>query len=141
MTPDAPASPVPRPPAPAAPHPLVPLWVAGLYREASASVRAGLLECLLRPVGLLGLVAVAGGVFATVRQRHGWQGLEVTVDDTQLVTEDHVYQLALYLQEAAPQGLARLGELLSQQPAALATVSGVLLLEALRQRRRHGDLG
>jgi hypothetical protein len=129
----------PQTPAAAAPHPLVPLWVAGLYREASGSVRAGLLECLLRPVGMLGLVAVAGGVFAALRQRHGWQALEVTVEDTRQVTEDHVYQLALYLQEAAPQGLARLADLLSQQPAALATVSGALLLEALRQRRRLGD--
>lgn len=121
--------------APASPA-LLPLWTAGLYREASAELRARLIECLMRPMGALGLVAVAGGVFAAVRQRHGWQQLQVTPDDTASVSADHVYQLAGYLQEAAPQAFDLLGRWLGSQPAALATVSGVLLWQALRQRPR-----
>ena len=51
---------------------LVPLWVAGLYRDAPAGLRVQLLERLLRPMGVLGLVAVADGVFAALRHL-GWE--------------------------------------------------------------------
>ena len=117
-----------------APQALLPLWVAGLYREAQAGLRAQLLERLLRPMGLLGLVAVAGGVFAALRQRHGWTSAEVTVEDTASVSADHVFQLVCYLQERTPQALGALSDLLSSQPAALATVSGALLWDLLRRR-------
>lgn len=112
---------------------LLPLWTAGLYREAGSELKARLMACLMRPMGALGLVAVAGGVFAAVRHRHGWSQLQVTPEDTQQITADHIFQLASYLQEAAPQAFVQLGQLLTDQPAALATVSGVLLWQLLRR--------
>lgn len=120
------------PPAGAPSPALLPLWTAGLYKEASTELKTRLIECLMQPMGALGLVAVAGGVFAAVRQRHGWQRLQVTAEDTARVTADHIYQLAGYLQEAAPQAFVQVGQLLGEHPAALATVSGVLLWQALR---------
>ena len=115
---------------------LLPLWVAGLYRHAQAGLRAQLLERLLRPMGVLGLVAVADGVFAALRHRHGWQRLQVTVEDTALVSADQVFQLAAYLQERSPEAFQALGDLLAHQPAALATVSGALLWDLLRRGGR-----
>ena len=53
-------------------------------------------------------------------------------EDTAGISADHVYQLAGYLQEAAPQAFDSLGRMLWGQPAVLATVSGVLLLHLLR---------
>ena len=111
---------------------LLPLWTAGLYKEAGTELKTRLIECLMQPMGALGLVAVAGGVFAAVRQRHGWQRLQVTAEDTARVTADHIYQLAGYLQETAPQAFVQLGQLLGEHPAALATVSGVLLWQVIR---------
>jgi hypothetical protein len=109
----------------------LPDCVAELYRCAPATTRAMLLECLVRPVGLLALVAVADGVFAALRQRHGWQRLQVTVEDTASVTAEHVYQLATYLQQATPEVFRHLGKLLADNPAALTTLGGVLLLQTL----------
>lgn len=115
---------------------LLPLWVASLYRDAHAGLRAQLLERLLRPMGVLGLVAVADGVFAALRHRHGWQRLQVTAEDTAVVSADQVFQLATYLQERTPEALASLSELLASHPAALATVSGALLWDVLRRSGR-----
>jgi len=115
---------------------LLPLWVAGLYRDAHAGLRVQLLERLLRPMGVLGLVAVADGVFAALRHRHGWQRLQVTAEDTAAVSADHVFQLAAYLQERTPEALSSLSDLLASHPAALATVSGALLWDLLRRSSR-----
>jgi hypothetical protein len=117
---------------------LLPLQISRLYVEASADFKTKLLECLMRPMGALGLVAVADGVFAMLRHRHGWQRLQVTAEDTFAVSADHVYQLAGYLQESAPEVFRQVGQLLADNPAALATVSGVLLLQALRAARSAG---
>jgi len=119
--------------APNQPGALLPLWVSGLYAEAGADFKAKLLECLMRPMGALGLVAVASGVFAALRNRHGWQRLQVTVEDTGAVSADHVYQLASYLHQATPEVFQQVAALLTDNPAALTTVSGVLLLQALRR--------
>lgn len=115
---------------------LLPLWVAALYRDAHAGLRAQLLERLLRPVGVLGLVAVADGVFAALRHRHGWYDAQITAEDTAAVSADHVFQLAAYLQERTPGALASLTDLLATHPAALATVSGALLWDLLRRGGR-----
>ena len=111
---------------------LLPLWVAGLYREAQAGLRAQLIERLMRPLGLLGLVAVADGAFAALRQRHGWMNAEITAEDTQSINADQVFELASCLQERAPEAFSLVAELLSSERAALATVSGMLLWQALR---------
>lgn len=126
----------PSSPSPVVNRALVPLWVAGLYRDAHAGLRVQLLERLLRPMGVLGLVAVADGVFAALRHRHGWQRLQVTTEDTAAVSADHVFQLAAYLQERAPEALTSLTDLLASHPAALATVSGALLWDLLRRSSR-----
>jgi hypothetical protein len=108
---------------------LVPLYVSG--------VRAELIQCLMRPVGALGLVAVAGGVFAGVRQRHGWAQLQVTIEDAARISADQVLELAAYLQQTTPEIFARVGELVGSQPALAGSLSAVLLLHVLRRARRR----
>ncbi|WP_374676092.1 hypothetical protein [Ideonella sp.] len=116
---------------------LVPLYVAGVYREAPARLRAPLLECLLRPVGALGLVAVAGGAFAAVRHRHGWDSLQVTLEDTARISAEQVLELSAYLQQTTPEVFRQVGELVAQQPAlASSGLSAALLLSVLRRGRR-----
>ncbi|MBK7617328.1 MAG: hypothetical protein KA375_06590 [Vitreoscilla sp.] len=89
--------------------------VAELYRSAEPSVKAKLLECLLRPLGALALVAVAGGVFGALRSRHGWQRLQVLEDDTLEISAEQVRELACYLQQSAPEVFASLAEMLRRQ--------------------------
>ena len=89
--------------------------VAELYRSAEAPVKAKLLECLLRPLGALALVAVAGGVFGALRSRHGWQRLQVLEDDTLEISAEQVRELACYLQQSAPEVFPVLAEMLRRQ--------------------------
>ena len=116
---------------------LVPLYVSGVFREAPVSFRAQLIETLMRPMGALGLVAVSNGVFAAVRQRHGWERLQVTLDDAVRITADQVLELSSYLQQAAPEVFRSVGELVSSQPAVAGGLSAILLLHALRTLRRR----
>lgn len=110
---------------------LVPLYVSGVYREAPSTVRAQLIECLMKPMGALGLVAVANGVFAALRQRHGWHQLQVTLDDAARITGDQVLELSSYLQQTAPEVFQKVGDLVSRQPALTGSLSAMLLLHVL----------
>jgi len=116
---------------------LVPLYVSGVYREAPPTLRAQLIECLMRPMGALGLVAVAGGAFAALRQRHGWQTLHVTLDDATRITADQVMELSLYLQQATPEVFRQVADLVADQPLAVGGLSAVLLLQLLRRPHRR----
>ena len=116
---------------------LVPLYVSGVYREAPPTLRAQLIECLMRPMGALGLVAVAGGAFAALRQRHGWQTLQVTLDDATRITADQVMELSLYLQQATPEVFRQVADLVADQPLAVGGLSAVLLLQLLRHPYRR----
>ncbi|HEV8692083.1 MAG TPA: hypothetical protein VGQ91_17395 [Ideonella sp.] len=116
---------------------LVPLYVSGVFREAPTSLRAQLIECLMRPMGALGLVAVANGVFAALRQRHGWHHLQVTLDDATRITGDQILELAAYLQQTAPEVFGQVGDLVSRQPALAGSLSAVLLLHVLHRTMRR----
>jgi hypothetical protein len=116
---------------------LVPLYVSGVFREAPADFRAQLVECLMRPMGALGLVAVANGAFAAVRQRHGWDHLQVTLDDATRISADQVLELSAYLQQTAPDVFRQVAELVSRQPAVASGLSAMLLLHVVRSLQRR----
>lgn len=111
--------------------------VARVYAESSAPTRAHLLESLVRPLGALALVAVAGGTFAALRQRNGWESLRVTLDDTVRVNAGQVQDLASYLLQSAPEALGQLADVLTDNPLALPSLSVLLLLQALQSLPRH----
>jgi len=116
---------------------LVPLYVAGVFREAPVDFRVQLVECLMRPMGALGLVAVANGVFAAVRQRHGWDRLQVTLDDTARISADQVLELSTYLQQTAPDVFGQVADMVSRQPAVASGLSAMLLLHVVRSLQRR----
>jgi len=120
------------------PSELMPLWVSDVYAESPAELRARLLECLLKPVGVLGLVAVAGGAFAALRQRTGWQRVNVTLEDTLSYTADQVLELATYIQQSTPDVFGHIADLLVSSPTALGGLSAVLLLHAPRRKDSAG---
>jgi len=113
--------------------------VARVYAESDRETRVHLLESLLRPLGALALMAVAGGAFAALRQRNGWASLRVTLDDAVRVNAGQVQDLATYVLQAAPDALAQLADVLTDSPVVLPSLSVLLLLQALRKLPgRHG---
>ena len=113
----------------------VPVLVAALYDEAPASLRQRLLNHLLRPVGPLALVAVAAGAFARLLPAERWTSAQVQLDDVWAIRPEQVLDLARYVEQKAPEMLWRLPEILASSPVMLTTLSGALLLVALRARR------
>jgi len=55
--------------------------VAEIYELAPPDVRVKMLEHLMRPLGVLALVAVANGAFAKIRLRSGLYRQKLSVDD------------------------------------------------------------
>jgi hypothetical protein len=114
----------------------VPVLVAALYDEAPVGLRQRLLNHLLGPVGPLALVALATGAFARLLPAERWSGAHARLDDVLSIRADQVLDLARYVQQKSPELLWRLPEIIGSSPVVLGTLSGVLLLTALRRRER-----
>jgi len=110
---------------------MLPSWTAQAYDEAPAAVRPRIIECLMRPVGVLGLVAVAGGAFAALRQRNGWEQLQVGLGDAVQVSTAQVFELASYVQQTAPDAFSQVADLFTTQPAG---VGAAMLIQAVAMR-------
>lgn len=106
--------------------------VCEVYAESSAPLRARVLECLLRPVGPLGLVAVAAGAFGSFLHRESWGRLSVSFEDTLRFSSDQVFELTRFVDQVRPEALGQLAGLMAENPVCLTTLSGSLLLIALR---------
>jgi hypothetical protein len=115
----------------------VPVLVAALYDEAPAPLRQRLLNHLLGPVGPLALVAVAAGAFARLLPPGRWSGAQAQLDDVLNIGSDQVLDLAMYVEQKAPEMLWQLPDVLASSPLLLSTLSGALLLMALRHSRRR----
>jgi hypothetical protein len=113
----------------------VPVLVAALYDEAPPPLRQRLLNHLLRPLGPLALVAVAAGGFARLLPPGRWSSAQVQLDDVWTIQPEQVLDLARYVEQKAPEMLWRLPEIIASSPVMLSTLSGALLLVALRARR------
>jgi len=115
----------------------VPVLVAAVYREAPPSLRQRLLNHLLGPVGPLALVVVAAGAFGRLLPQGRWSNVQVQLDDVWTIRPDQVLDLAQYVDQKAPEFLLRLPDILAANPVVLGTLSGALLLMALRARRQR----
>ena len=106
--------------------------VSEVYRESPPPLRARLLECLLKPVRPLGLVAVAAGAFGGYLHRENWSRLSVSIDDAVRFSADQVFELARYVDQVRPEAFGPVATLMAENPIFLTTLSGSLLLMALR---------
>lgn len=110
--------------------------VAQVYAEADPPARARMIETLMRPLGALALVAVAGGTFAALRQRNGWATLQVRLEDTLRVSASQVQDLAAYLLQSTPDAVMQVVDVVTDSPMALPSLSVLLLAQAVRRMRR-----
>jgi hypothetical protein len=118
-------------------HPTAPRLVSRLYAYADRPLRARLLACLVRPLGPLGLVAVAAGAFGALLQRG--EGIKVAIDDVARYSNEQILELARFVEQVSPEALRQFAALLADNPVGTAafSASAALLLQVLQQPRRQ----
>ena len=112
------------------------LLVGRAYESSPLQVRKSLLEQLIRSVGILGLVTIAGGVFAKIRLRGGWPDIAVRMDDLQDIRTSDVVALVDYVQQVSVNAVDGLAHLLSASPVLTSSAAATLLITVLVQRAR-----
>jgi hypothetical protein len=117
--------------------------VAEVYESAPPAERSRLLEHLLRPLGVLSLVAVANGIFAKIRFRSGWPDIHIRPEDAQNVQPSDVVSLVNHVQQVSVHAIDGLANMLAASPVMTGSAAAVVLMTVLLQRaqtRRVGDL-
>ena len=114
----------------------IPQLFGEVYELAPAPLRIRLLDQLIRPLGVLALVAVANGAFARIRLRNGWQDLHIGIDDAWTIKGSDVSALVEHVQYVSIEAVDGLAEWLRSSPALAASAAAALLMAALTQRAR-----
>lgn len=114
----------------------IPELVAEVYEAAPPIERSHLLEQLLRPLGILSLLGIAGGVFADIRFRGGWQELHVRVEDIQRVGNSDVMALVDHAQQVSVETVDSLAQMLMASPVLSGSAATTMLVALLVQRAR-----
>ena len=93
-----------------------------------------LLWHLMRPLGLLSLVAVANGIFAKLRFRDGWQDVQPRLEDVQNVHASDVVALVDHVQQVSVEAVDNLAHLLKATPVVTGSAAAAVLITILLQR-------
>lgn len=110
------------------------LLLGRAYEASPLQVRKSLLELLIRSVGVLGLVSVAGGVFAKIRLRGGWPDIAVRLEDLQEIRTADVVALVDYVQQVSSGALIHAVQLLASNPGLTTSGAMAVLMSILLQR-------
>jgi hypothetical protein len=119
----------------------IPELVAEVYQSAPAVERGRLLEHLLRPLGVLSLFGVAGGIFAKARLRGGWEDMHIRLEDIQGVRPSDVVALVEHAQQVSVEAVDGLAQRLASSPVLSGSAAAVLLVTLLVQRARSRRRG
>jgi hypothetical protein len=119
----------------------IPHLVGQVYEAAPLAERGHLLEQLLRPLGVLSLLAVAGGIFANIRFRSGWQDLHVPLEDIRNVRGSDVIALVDYAQRVSVEAVDGLAQMLAASPMLAGSAAAGLLVSVLMRRARSRRKG
>lgn len=111
--------------------------VGQVYAIAPPAERRRLLELLLKPLGVLSLVAVANGHFANMRLRSGWSDLHVRAEDAQKVQPSDVITLVNYVQQVSIHAVDGLADMLSTSSVLTGSAAAALLITLLVQRAHN----
>ena len=115
----------------------VPVLLAQVYDIAPPSERTRLLTQLMQPLGVLSLVAVAGGVFAKLRFRDAPGPLNLRIEDTLLIGAEEVRALAEHAQQVSVETVDALRLWLTQGPVLAGSAAALLLVQLLKRRAAH----
>lgn len=111
--------------------------VGQVYAIAPPTIRKRLLEHLLKPLGVLSLVAIANGIFARILFRNGSPDLSVRMEDAQNVQPGDVITLVNHVQQVSVHAVDGLADMLSSSPMMTGSAAAVLLVTLLMQRSRN----
>lgn len=109
----------------------IPQLVSAVYEESPTPARTRLVECLVRPLGPLAVVAIAAGAFRHLLFRLGRDAVPISPADVSRITSEHVLELTRYVAQCSPDALRQLGVLIADRPLGAVTISDVALLIAL----------
>jgi len=120
----------------------LPRLVSRLYRGARPGARARILAALTRPLGSLGLAAIASGAFAGIAaRRRGADTIEIGLDEAGRFTSEQVLDLSRFVEQVDPDVLQHLASDVIASPAgftAFGIAVALLVLRAHRRARRDG---
>ena len=129
-----PASPLNRASGARRPDNPVPRLITRLYIASDERLRARLLAYLLKPLGSLGLVAIAAGSFAGFLQRRSAEGIKVSIEDVSRYSSEQIAELVRFVGQVSPESLQGAANTLADNPVGLTAFSAsvlVLLMRAL----------
>jgi len=107
-----------------------------LYGSANLALRTRLIACLVRPLGSLGVAAVAAGAFTVVLSRRGADGLGGAMVDVAEFSKEQVAELARFVEQVSPEALQQAANLVFENRISVgAFTASVALLLALELRR------
>lgn len=114
---------------------VAPRLISRLYAAANQPLRAQFIACLVRPLGPLGLVAVAAGAFAGLLRRSSGGGITLVIDDVARYSNEQVYELARFVEQVSPEALRQVAALMTDSPVGIAAFSAsaaVLLMRVMQ---------
>lgn len=114
----------------------IPELVGQVYKSAPVAERIQMLEHLLRPLGILSLVAVANGAFARVWLRSPGQALRVQPEDAHMALAGNVAALVDFVQQFSVETIDGLSRILATSPAMAGSALAALLVTTLLKRAR-----
>ena len=112
----------------------VPRLITRLYIASDERLRARLLAYLLKPLGSLGMVAIAAGSFAGFLQRRSAEGIKVSIEDVSRYSSDQIAELVRFVSQVSPESLQAVANALADNPVGITAFSAsvlVLLMRAL----------
>jgi len=110
--------------------------VGEVYAAAPAPDRSRLLAYLLKPLGVLALVAIADGIFAKIRFRGGWPDLHVRLDVVNRVQPGDVAALVDRVQQVSSDAVDGLASIVSASPVMASSAAAAVLMAVLLQHAR-----
>lgn len=115
----------------------LPRLVSRLFRGARPGAQARLLAMLVRPLGSLGLAAVASGAFAGIAARRRGAVVEIGLDEVGRFTGDQVLELSRFVEQVDPDALQLLASDIVASPAGFTAFGIAAALLVLRAHRRR----
>jgi len=122
-------------------QPRVARLVSRVYGAAGAPLRARMLACLVRPLGSLGLMAVASGAFARFLHRGGEHGAGVSLDDLGRYSNDQIFELARFVEQVSPEAIQQVASLFADSPVGVAAFGAAAALSLVRAVRGTDPTG
>jgi hypothetical protein len=112
----------------------LPKLVGQVYESAPLTLRARIIEQLMRPLGVLGVAAVSNGIFANIRFRDRASFPSVAPEDVTAIRPSDVVALADWAQQVSSEAIDGLTKLISGSPVLASSAVAAILVSLLARR-------